>query len=131
VATLLALKPNDPMSPQSPSAAQYPSACQAMYEELETVTLATIYSTPAPTRVQFGDLLVRHALVCHLQRIAFGRPRDDPVVQRSASALMELLTEVAIRTGSMINLCYPMLVAAGLINKEDQSRMQVIIDFAK
>jgi len=102
-----------------------------MYEELETVTLANIYSTPAPTRVQFGDLIVRHTLVCHLHCIAFGRSVNDPVVQRGASAIMELLVEVAVRTGSMVNLCYPMVMAGCLVKKEDQQRLQVIIDFSK
>lgn len=115
----------------SPSVQQYWLACNGMYEALETFAMATIYSTPAPARVQFGDLLIRHALICHLQCVAFGRRRHDPVVKRSAEAMMELLVEVAIRTGSMVNLNYPMLVVAGLVDKEDQCRLQRVIDFAK
>lgn len=102
-----------------------------MYEELETVALATIYSTPAPIRVQFGDLLIRHSLICHLQRVAFGRRADDAVVQRSAAAIMELLAEVAIHTGSMVNLLYPMLIVSGLVDREEQERLQILMDFAK
>ncbi|CAK9780241.1 hypothetical protein CC85DRAFT_326283 [Cutaneotrichosporon oleaginosum] len=106
-------------------------SCHAMYDELETTALATIYSSPAPIRVQFGDLLIRHSLICHLQRVAFGRRADDAIVQRSASAIMELLAEVAIHTGSMVNLNYPMLVVSGLVDGEDQERLQILMDFAK
>lgn len=102
-----------------------------MCEELETTALATIYSTPAPTRVQFGDLLHRHSLICHLKRVGFGCRADDPMVQRSAAAAMELLAEVAILCGSMINLNYPMLVVAGLVDKDERERLQRLIDFAK
>lgn len=101
-----------------------------MSDELET-TLAMIYSTPASTRVQFGDLLIRHCLVCQLLCVAFGCNRSDERVQKSARAIMELLAEVSIRTGSMINLTYPMMVAAVLAGKEDRERLQTIIDFAK
>lgn len=45
--------------------------------------------------------------------------------------MVELLAEVAVRTGSMVNLNYPMLVAAGLIDKEDRQTLQLLIDFAK
>ncbi|BEJ14995.1 hypothetical protein CspHIS471_0407620 [Cutaneotrichosporon sp. HIS471] len=127
VARLLAERPN-PASPHNPA---HQLACLAMYEELETTTLATIYSSPAPIRVQFGDLLIRHSLICHLQRVAFERRADDAIVQRSAAAIMELLAEVAVHTGSMVNLNYPMLVVSGLVDKEDQERLQILMDFAK
>lgn len=106
-------------------------ACRALNEELETDTLATIYSTTAPTRVQFGDLLIRHALICHLRRIALGRSREDERIQASAAAIVELLVEVSVRTGSMINLNYPIIVAAGLIPPEERERMQTIVDFVR
>lgn len=127
VATLLATG----TTPDSPSAEQFQRNCQTMYETLETVALATIYSTPSSIRVQFGDLLIRHALICHLQCVAFGREREHPIIRRSTSAMVELLAEVAVRTGSMVNLNYPMLVAAGLIDKEDRQTLQLLIDFAK
>lgn len=44
---------------------------------------------------------------------------------------MELLAEVAIHTGSMVNLNYPMLVVSGLVDKEEQERLQILVDFAK
>jgi hypothetical protein len=102
-----------------------------MYEALETVALATIYSTPSSIRVQFGDLLIRHSLICHLQCVAFGRRRDDPIIRRSASAIIELLAEVAVRTGSMANLMYPLLIGAGLSEAGDHARLQLLIDFTK
>lgn len=102
-----------------------------MSDELESDTLAAIYATTAPTRVQFGDLLIRHALICHLRRTAFGRPKDDARVQASAAAIVELLVEVSIRTGSMVNLNYPIMVAAGLIDMDEQERLQTVIDFTR
>lgn len=101
-----------------------------MSDELES-TLATIYATPASTRVQFGDLLIRHSLICLLLCVAFGCSRSEPRVQNSAGAIMELLAEVSIRTGSMINLSLPMMVGAVLAGKEDRGRLQTILDFAK
>lgn len=134
LATLLAHKPYGTpgsIASDAESDGAYVRACRALNEELETDTLATIYSTTAPTRVQFGDLLIRHALICHLRRIALGRSRDDERIQASAAAIVELLVEVSVRTGSMINLNYPIIVAAGLIPPEERERMQTIIDFVR
>jgi hypothetical protein len=95
------------------------------------VTLVNIYSTPSPPRVQFGDLLIRHSLLCHVILAGLDLPNTASLISSSVEALLELLTEVAIQTGSMINLLYPLLIAGSLAPAEERDRVESLMAFTK
>lgn len=102
-----------------------------LYDRLNAHALATIYTTPSPRRVQFGDLLIRHALLCHLLLASAQHPPDHPIILQHVDAMQELLVEVASQTGNMINLIYPLLLAGALARGEDRARTTVLLDFAR
>jgi hypothetical protein len=53
------------------------------------------------------------------------------LISSSVEALLELLTEVAIQTGSMINLLYPLLIAGSLAPAEERDRVESLMAFTK
>ncbi|WVW84379.1 hypothetical protein I302_106413 [Kwoniella bestiolae CBS 10118] len=104
---------------------------QSLFTSLDTTHLATISSTPSPVRIQFGDLLMRHSLICHLLLVVYSFHRSHARIQQAGSAILELLVEVTIWTGSMINLLHPLLMAGEVIPKEQRHILELILGTAR
>jgi hypothetical protein len=98
----------------------------ALFIALDQVCLASIYSKPTSPRVQYGELLLRHSLICQLLTQGFHLRSDHPRVTQSASAIIELLIEMYISTGQMANMLHPLMMGGCLAPKEERDKVLTI-----
>ncbi|KAK4687173.1 hypothetical protein P7C73_g2943, partial [Tremellales sp. Uapishka_1] len=103
----------------------------ALYEGLDTTWLATIASMPSRPRVQAGNFILRHALICDLSRHGLGVPRGHPRIRQSVTAIIELLAETVTLSSATACLMYPTLIAGEMCNTDEREQILQFIDIMK
>jgi len=107
------------------------AAAESLFNVLDTICLATIYARPNGLRVQAGNLLFRHALLCQLLLHGFSLSPQHPRVQQSAAAILELLIEVTCTTGLVACLLFPLLVGASLAPGGQRDTYLSLLEFMR
>ncbi|KAK1925264.1 fungal-specific transcription factor domain-containing protein [Papiliotrema laurentii] len=78
--------------------------------------------TPYHPRTLYGNHSYRHAIRIRLLRELFGVPRDDPRVQTSCAAIIELGVEVLSLFGRITWFTWPIIIAAFNLMPGDPSK---------
>ncbi|ORY26036.1 hypothetical protein BCR39DRAFT_542320 [Naematelia encephala] len=106
------------------------SDAASLYAGLEEIWLATICASPNRPRIQSGNFLFRHTMICVVLRDVLGYSATHPRIRQSVSAIRELLIEamvVNMAGGMMVGMLQPALVGGSMAAAEERDTFAVVL----
>ncbi|GAA5908780.1 hypothetical protein JCM6882_008205 [Rhodosporidiobolus microsporus] len=103
------------------------TSMESLLQMLDVTCLATIYARSSSIRIQAGNFLYRHALICHLLLHGYRFAPEHPRIQQSSAAILELLIELTATTGLVACVQFPLLVGASVAPQDKRERYLLLL----